>query len=130
MSFISKIKIDGEEMNVLHCGFHFSQATDATGRPTAIPQGGSIDLLLESNGNTNLFDWMISPTQTKNGSITFYRRDTMSKLKTLEFTDAHCVNYRETFDHSGNHPMQLHLILSARELKLNDSAFTNNWPQQ
>jgi hypothetical protein len=129
MSFIAKLKLDGEEMNVLHCGFRFSQVTDATGKPTAIPKGGTIDLLVESTGGTDLFDWMISPTQTKNGVITFYRRDTKSKLKTLEFTDAHCVDYYETFDHIGENPMRIQLTISSRELKLNDSEFKNNWPQ-
>ena len=129
MSFIAKLKIDGEEMNVLHCGFRFTQVTDATGKPTAIPQGGNINLVVESSGGTELFDWMISPTQTKNGTITFFRRDTNSKLKTLEFTDGHCVDYYETFDHVGDHPMQIQLTVSAREVKLNDSEFKNNWPQ-
>src|SRR5882757_7561009 len=129
MSFIAKMKLDGEEMNVLHCGFRFTQMTDATGKPTAIPHGGSISLLVESNGGTDLFDWMISPTQTKSGTITFYRRDTMSKLKTLEFTDAHCVDYYETFDHIGQNPMQIQLTISALEIKLNDSEFKNNWPK-
>ncbi|MES1250330.1 MAG: type VI secretion system tube protein TssD, partial [Chitinophaga rupis] len=76
MSFIAKLKLDGEEMNVLHCGFRFTQVTDATGKPTAIPKGGTIELLVESTGSTDLFDWMISPTQTKSGVVTFYRRDT------------------------------------------------------
>ena len=129
MSFIAKLKLDGEEMNVLHCGFRFSQGTDATGKPTAIPKGGTIDLLVESTGSTDLFDWMISPTQTKSGVVTFYRRDTKSKLKTLEFTDAHCVDYYETFDHMGENPMRIQLKVSAREVKLNDSEFKNNWPQ-
>ena len=62
MSFIAKLKIDGEEMNVLHCGFRFSQVTDATGKPTAIPQGGNINLVVESSGGTELLDSMISPT--------------------------------------------------------------------
>jgi len=129
MSFIAKLKLDGEEMNVLHCGFRFTQVTDATGKPTAIPKGGTIELLVESTGSTDLFDWMISPTQTKNGVITFYRRDTRSKLKTLEFTDGHCVDYYETFDHVGENPMRIKLMVSAREVKLNDSEFKNNWPQ-
>jgi Hemolysin coregulated protein Hcp (TssD) len=129
MSFIAKLKIDGDEMNVLHCGFRFTQTTDATGKPTAIPQGGGINLVVEGDGSTDLFDWMISPTQTKSGSITFFRRDTNSKLKTLEFSDAHCVDYYETFDHSGNNPLQIQLTLSAREIKLNDSEFKNNWPE-
>ncbi len=71
MSFIAKLSLDGEEMNILHCAFRFSQATDGTGKPTAIPQGGSVTLVVESNGTTGLFDWMISPTQTKSGTIAF-----------------------------------------------------------
>ncbi len=129
MSFIAKLKIDGEEMNVLHCGFRFTQQTDATGKPTALPRGGNISIIIESDGGTDMFDWMISPTQTKGGVITFYRRDTNSKLKTLEFTDGICVDYYETFDHVGDNPMRIQLAISAREIKLNDSEYKNNWPQ-
>lgn len=128
MSFIAKLSIDGEEMNILQCGFRFSQTTDATGKPTAIPQAGAIHLTVESNGSTDLFDWMVSPTQTKRGVITFFRRDNMSRLKTLEFDDAHCVDYYETFDHAGDFPMQVEVQISAREIRLNDSEFVNNWP--
>lgn len=129
MSFVARITIDDEEMNVLHCSFHFSQTTDATGRPNAVPQGGSINLLVESDSSTVLFDWMISPTQMKNGTITFYRRDSMSRLKTLAFTDAYCIGYHETYDHMGNQPMQTHITLSTKQLRLNDSEYRNNWPQ-
>jgi hypothetical protein len=129
MSFIAKLKLDGEEVPVLQCSFRFSQIVDETGKPSALPLGGSIILLLESNSNNDLFDWMISPTQTKSGSVTFYRRDTMSKLKTLEFTDAYCVDYHETFNHIGENPMQIQITLSAREIKLNDSGYKNNWPE-
>lgn len=129
MSFIAKLNIEGEEMNVLHCGFRFSQGTDATGKPVAIPRGGTIQLTIESSAGTDLFDWMVSPTQTKSGTITFFRRDNMSKLKTLEFTNAHCVDYYETFDHVGDNPMQVQISISAHEVKLNDSEFRNNWPE-
>lgn len=128
MSFLAKLEIDGEEMNILQCSFRFTQGIDATGKPTAIPRGGTINLIVESTGNTSLFDWMISPTQLKSGIITFFRRDTSSKLKTLEFTDGYCVDYYETYDHSGDHPMQIQLVISALEVKLNDSEFKNNWP--
>jgi hypothetical protein len=129
MSFVAKMRLDGEDVNVLHCGFRFTQATDSTGKPTARPKGGNIELLVESSGSTDLFDWMIKPTQQKSGTITFFRRDTMSKLKTLHFTDAVCVEYYETFDHKGDTPMQIHLTISAHEIKLNDSEFSNNWPK-
>ncbi|TDH18493.1 hypothetical protein EXU57_23130 [Segetibacter sp. 3557_3] len=129
MSFIAQLVLEEEEMNVLHCTYGFNQDIDATGKPTAIPLGGSVNLVLESNGKTDLFDWMISPTQTKKGIITFYRSDNMIKLKTLEFTDAYCVSYRETFGHKGEEPMQVNIQISARKLKLNDSAFEKNWPK-
>lgn len=129
MSFLAKLQLDGEEANVLYCSFRFTQVTDATGRPTSIPQGGSIMLTIESTGKADLFDWMISPTQTKSGTVTFYRRDSMSKLKTLNFTGAHCIDYQEEYVHDGKYPMQINVVLSAKELKLNDSEFKNNWPQ-
>ena len=128
MSFIAKLNLDGTDMNVLHCGFRFNQVIDATGKPSSIPRGGAINLVVESNRNNDLFEWMISTTLTKTGEITFFRRDTMSKLKTLHFTDAHCIDYYETFDHLGENPMQIQLTISARELKLNESEFKNNWP--
>ena len=129
MSFYSQMKVDGYECAVLQASFRLSQQMDLTGKPVAIPLGGTITLKVESTGDTRFFDWMASPVQTRSGSVTFYRRDTMSKLKTLEFTDAHCVGYHEIFDCTGEHPMQIELVLSARTLKLNDSEFNNNWPQ-
>jgi hypothetical protein len=123
------MNLDGQKFRVLHCDFRFSQQLDITGKPVAVPLGGSITLQVESTASTEFFDWMISPVMTKSGSITFYRRDTNSKLKTLEFADAHCVSYHEVFDHAGEHPMLVELILSAKSLKLNDSEFKNNWPQ-
>ncbi len=128
MSFTAKLQLDSEEMNVLHCGYRFMQVTDRTGLPTGTPTGGKIDLLVESTGTTDLFEWMVNPTQVKSGVITFFRIDMFSKLKTLEFKDAFCVDFYETFDHTGERPMQVHLTLSAHGLKLNDIEFYNDWP--
>ncbi len=130
MAFLAKLTIDdGDEMNVLNCSYRFTQGTDATGKPTSIPQGGYISLVVESTRSTDLFDWMINPTGLKNGQVTFYRRDMQSKLKTLEFTDAYCIDYQEDFDHKGEHPMQVTFTVSAKKIKLNDSAFENNRPE-
>lgn len=128
MSFIAKLKMDDEEMTVLHCSYRISQSIDATGRPSSIPAGGTINIVVESTGSASLFDFMVNPTSTKNGIITFHRRDMMSKLKTLEFTEAYCIDYYEVFNHDTNSPMQVHFTLSAKTLKLNDSEFKNNRP--
>jgi hypothetical protein len=130
MAFLAKLIIDdSDEMNVLNCSYRFTQGTDATGKPTSIPQGGYITIVVESTKSTDLFDWMIHPTGLKNGMVTFYRRDTHSKLKTLEFLDAYCIDYHEDFDHKGEHPMQISFTVSAKKIKLNDSEFENNRPE-
>lgn len=130
MAFLAKLTIDdGDELNVLNCSYRFTQGTDATGKPTSIPQGGYVSLVVESTKATDLFDWMINPTGTKNGIVTFYRREMESKLKTLEFTDAYCIDYQEDFDHKGEHPMQISFTVSAKTIKVNDSQFKNNWPE-
>ena len=129
MPFIAKLLLDDEEVNVLHCSYRFTQATNTTGRPCALPRGGSVYLVVESTGSTDLFDWMISNTQTKSGRVVFYRSDNMIKSKSLAFTDAHCVDYCETFDHQGSNPMQIQLTISAHKISLNDSEYVNNWPE-
>jgi Hemolysin coregulated protein Hcp (TssD) len=130
MAFLAKLTIDGgEEMNVLRCSYRFTQGTNVTGKPTAIPQGGIVTVVVESTKSTVLFDWMINATGIKNGLITFYRRDMQSKLKSLAFSDAYCIDYQEDFDHRGEHPMQITFTLSAKTLKLDDSEFKNNWPE-
>jgi hypothetical protein len=130
MAFLAKLTIDdGDEMNVLNCSYRFTQSTDATGKPTSIPHGGYVTLVVETTKNTDLFDWMINPTGTKNGIVTFFRREMESKLKTLEFTDAYCIDYQEDFDHKGEHPMQVSFTVSAKTIKVNDSQFKNNWPE-
>jgi Hemolysin coregulated protein Hcp (TssD) len=130
MAFLAKLTIDdGEEMNVLHCSYRFTQGTNANGKPAAVPQGGFVSLVVESTKSTDVFDWMINPTGLKNGLVTFYRRDMHSKLKTLEFMDAYCVDYQEDFDHKGEHPMQISFTVSAKTIKVNDSEFKNNWPE-
>lgn len=129
MSFIARLQLQNEdEMNVLRCGFRFNQAIDVTGKAASKPTGGTINLTLASFNHSNILEWMISPRQTKNGKITFIRYDNMSKLKTLEFENALCVDYEETFDPAADHPILLQLTLSAHTIKLDDTVFKNNWP--
>ncbi|MBC9913526.1 type VI secretion system tube protein TssD [Chitinophaga varians] len=128
MSFKATLSLEGSTMNVLECHFTFSQATDETGKPSHRPRGGIIRIVIESDGSSWLFDWMISNTGVKSGTVTFWRRDVMSRMKELRFTDAYCVRYGEHFNASGAIPMQVQLKLSARELALNQSVYQNPWP--
>jgi hypothetical protein len=129
MSFIARLQLQNEdEMSVLRCSFKFNQSIDVTGKAASKPMGGTINLTLAGNNHPGIFEWMINTRQTKSGKITFIRYDTMSKLKTLEFENALCVEYCETFDPMGEHPILLQITLSAHTIKLEDTVFKNNWP--
>lgn len=130
MSFLAKLELDGEEINVLDCSFSFRQDMDYTGRPCSKPVGGRITLLIESTSKTDFLEWMISPTITKKGKITFYRRDNMSSLKNVEFSGAYCVEYSERFNSTDSQPLRTHLLLSAKEITVKGTKFENNWPSK
>lgn len=128
MSFIAKLQLQNEdELNVLRCSYRFNQGIDVNGRASTKPLGGTINLTLATINHPGLFEWMINTFQKKSGKISFIRYDTMSKLKTLEFENALCVEYYETFDPASEHPMLLQLTLSANTIKLEDVVFQNNW---
>ncbi|WP_103070930.1 type VI secretion system tube protein TssD [Aquimarina sediminis] len=130
MSFLAKLNIDGEEFNILECDFGLKQNADETGRPSAKPKGGQIRLLIESNVKLDFFEWAASGSATKNGGIVFYRRDNVSSLKKLEFRDTYCLEYRELFNAVDDKPLRIYLTLSAKELVMRGTTFTNNWPMK
>ncbi|AUS07035.1 MULTISPECIES: type VI secretion system tube protein TssD [Pseudotamlana] len=128
MSFLSKLSIEGDEMNVLDCAFEFSQQADYNGRPAENPRGGQIQLLVESTSKTDFMDWAISPEMVKNGTITFYKRENMASLKKIEFKNAYCLRYHEHFNAHDTEPMQTLLMISAHEITIKGTTFSNNWP--
>lgn len=128
MSFLAKLNLEGEDLNILDCNIAFTQETDYTGRPCSKPRGGQIRLLIESTAKTDYLEWMISSTLTKKGEIVFFKRDNMSSLKTIKFSEAHCVEYTEHFNATDSQPLQIHLLLSAKEISVKGTTFKNNWP--
>jgi hypothetical protein len=130
MSFLSKLVIGSDEMNVLDCTFEFSQGADYNGRPAEKTRGGQIKLLIESTSKTDFLDWAISPDMVKNGVITFYKRENMASLKKVEFKNAYCLHYKEHFNAIDEHAMQTQIVISAKEITIKDTTFTNNWPEK
>ncbi len=127
MSFKAKLKVGGNEYNILKCFYGLHQETDATGRPSSITRGGMITVIVESTNNTFLSDWMFSSFELKNGSIVFYKRDTEATAKELFFNDAYAVKYTENFKSYGRSPMRERLTISARELFIGNGIHVNEW---
>ena len=128
MSFKAILNIDGfPEIPVIECDFGFYQETDFTGKPSARPSGGVVNLLIQSIPLDGLLGWMISSTERKNGKIIFYKRDNESAMKTVDFKDAVCIKYHEYFKHDTKMPMTTAITISARVIKVGVPTFTRNW---
>ncbi|MCC6287226.1 MAG: phage tail protein [Chitinophagaceae bacterium] len=127
MSFKAKLKVAGKEVNVLNCSYALKQETDQTGRPSSITRGGKITLTVESTGDTSFFEWMTNNFERKDGTIVFIKRDTDATLKELNFKEAYLVEYRETFNSTGENPVIETFTLSAREIALGTGSHINEW---
>ncbi|WP_222931453.1 type VI secretion system tube protein TssD, partial [Xanthovirga aplysinae] len=84
-------------------------------------------LLIESTGNTDFWQWTVSHNQTKDGSIIFYRRDSLGKLQELKFEKAYCIKFTEHFNANNTTPLQIEITLAAKKLNLNEVKFENRW---
>jgi predicted TIM-barrel fold metal-dependent hydrolase len=63
----------------------------------------------------------------RNGVIRFYKEDGISRLYDFEFYDAHCINYRETFNSSNSLPMITALTISAGIIRVRDMLMEKKW---
>ena len=127
MSFKAKLKVAGKEYNVLSVSYALFQETDATGRPSTVTRGGKIDVIVESTGEADFFEWMTNSFERKDGSIIFLKRDSEATLKELKFTEAYLVKHREHFDASGEKPLTESFTISARKLEMGTGAYENEW---
>jgi hypothetical protein len=127
MSFKAKFKAAGKELNVLDAHYSLHQEVDATGRPSSITRGGQITLTVESNQETDLFEWMCNNFERKDGSVVFFKRDSDATLKELKFKEGYLIRFEESFHASNNNPLATTFTISAKEMTLGNGTHTNEW---
>jgi hypothetical protein len=118
-------KEEGKGISLLSCSFGFVQDVDQRGMPKSEVKGGLITVAYESTDDTYIMQWMISPTADKQGKIEFLSEEDAKALKTLDFNDARCVSYHESYVRDGS--MITEITISARELKLSAVEHKNAW---
>jgi hypothetical protein len=128
MSHKAHFTLDGKNHHVLSCHYAFNQSADSTGRPSSDVKGGTVHVTIESTDDNAIFNWMIDSHGFKDGKITFFKRDQDSKMKEIEFKQAACIAYSESFDANSSSAMALSFTLSAKELHVGGDAHKNNWP--
>jgi len=114
---------DGIPLNT--CEFSFSQEVDQRGLPVSAVRGGIIRLSYGSFDDPEILWWMISSEADKSGKILFSGIESSKAFKTLEFKDARCISYHETF--SRDNEMLVELTLSTRQITISGVDHINIW---
>jgi len=127
MSFKSKLKVGGKELNILNASYDLHQEIDATGRPSSVTRGGTINLTVESTGDSFFFEWMTNNFERKDGSIQYVKRDTDAKLKEMNFKEGYLVKYKETFNAADGSPLVESFTISAKEISCGGGEHINEW---
>ncbi len=116
------LKGSKKAIKVLDLDYGFTQFTDETGKTSGYPTGGTINLVVESTEDTQIIDWMISPTAVKSGKIEIQ----LKKKKVVRFENAFCVQYHESYSHmGGDQPMSISFTLSAEGVYVDGVGFFN-----
>lgn len=117
------LKLDGKSIKVFDFSFGFVQYTDETGKAAGHPTGGDISLNIEQKpDDTQIINWMLSPSGQKNGSIEVVGSD--AKTRTIKFTNALCISYNESFNHlGGEQPLSVSITISAETIKVEEEEF-------
>jgi hypothetical protein len=126
----TQISFGGDDYAVLHADYEMSEHIDAQHKPAGKPLHGLINLTVEASRKTKkLLDWMKATGSggEQTGSIIFYRHDNMSAMRTIKFGKAHCIGYREMFDSTNEHPMKLHIKITAGWISVDSVNFWHPW---
>ncbi len=127
-----KLKVDGyDDREVLSVNYQFNQLIDEQGQPTGTTRGGVLTVKLKStdSGNVDLLDWVCDSYKSKNGTITWPKKDGTT-MKTLAFVDAYCVGYEETFDSTTTSPQSEVITITCRQLTVTGNGsvqYDNHW---
>lgn len=134
------MKTIDENREVMKVCYAFNQAIDKEGQMTGIVRGGTITVRVKAlnNGNVHLVEWMLTSNMHKDGEIVFVETKDRRPMRTVEFKEAYCVDYRDVWeDKTGSADDLGHyeeFTLSCREITVKSTGsnpgvakFSNNW---
>ena len=97
--------VDGlQNREVLSFDYAFSQSVDKEFQPSGKARGGQINLTVKAfnDGNAELLTWMINEFSKKSGKIEIMVPGENKKMKDIEFYDAYCTSFKETWEDMSN----------------------------
>jgi len=103
---------DFVDREVIKLDYSFEQATDTEGQITGIPRGGKVTIRVKAlnDGNNQLSQWMLNPTDPRDMTIEFNKTTDGSKMKEIKATGAYCINYKEDWQDGEQHYEEITIV--------------------
>lgn len=125
------LSVDGfEPRRVKQFTYKFNQSIDDEGQLTGVPRGGLITIRVKPiEGNDELLNWMLKRSLNKSGKISFLstQKGGDGNAKTIEFTDAFCIDYTEHYEEDNKQAQYEEIVITCRSIKNNSSEYVNTW---
>ncbi len=118
-------QLESEGIPLLTCNYSFSQDIDQRGLPKSEVKGGVITMSFSNMNDYEIMWWMIASKADKSGKIIFAGDETEKAFKTLEFKDARCISYLDSFVRDSE--MIEEIVISAREVDISGVTHSNSW---
>ncbi len=133
MSLTARLHIAGHSLErqgirINALDFSFSQEVDNYGAVTSRVRAGQINLTLPGIEDAEVISWMAGRNIYKSGKIVFSGVLDTGKKRSIEFTDAACVYYYESF--SDQSDVVVKLALSARKIKFSGMDYEMDWDSE
>jgi Hemolysin coregulated protein Hcp (TssD) len=130
MAYEMKFNFAGAKYNVLASSFAFNRSVDAKGRPSSGVYGGELNLTIESQDDTKIVEIMLNKqTTAQTGEIEYSKGTNQGVFRKVSFEDGFITSYSEAESSGGTENMAINITISARVIKIGDSAkLENNWP--
>ena len=105
MSLVAKLYTEDKEINILDFKFRFTRSTDEHGKPMGKPNGTIFEIVFETTADQSFMEWSIATDMTKHVKIVVSPVTGMSKSRTIELYDVHCVFFKNNFNAQDGEPM-------------------------
>lgn len=118
---------DFEEREVILVDYKFDQTTDREGQITGIPRGGIVTIRVKAmnDGNNQMLQWMLSPNDPRDMTITFANTVDGKTMKVIEGTGCYCIHYTEQWEDGEEHYEEMKIV--CQELKNGPVEYVNPW---
>ena len=106
---VAELLLDGKRfLGVDEVSYGVSRNTDERGSPTDAPKAALLRVAVRASADDEvsmLYDWAFKMDKQLSGSIEFSQHGASGNvIRKVEFTDAYCVGFRETFQPDDSTP--------------------------